>query len=108
MITGYDFPKLLECPVTRRIPRDVAMRDPARRMLNHNEYAEYLERRRHHCREIVGHVFFLVVPNKSCPALVGASVSSPTAWMPGHVSPDLARRYAQTQLQPQLISKQYS
>lgn len=72
MITWNGSPELLERPVTLRMPRDVALQDKARRMLNHDEYADYIEGRRNHRREVAGHDHFGVISCEPYPALVGS------------------------------------
>lgn len=83
MISRNGFPELLERPVARRMPRDIEMQDPARRVLNDDEYVEDLEGR--------------------CPALVGGSLPRSITDMLGHVLPDRAGRYPQPQLEQELI-----
>lgn len=63
----------------RWMPSDVETKDPARRVLNHDEDVEDLEARRNHHEEVAGDDCFGVIPDKRRPPLVGGSPARPTA-----------------------------
>jgi hypothetical protein len=58
------FPELLRRSVTRRVPRDIEVQDPARRMLNHDECIKHLESRGHCGEEVAGHATVSVISDE--------------------------------------------
>ncbi len=54
VISRDGLPELLKCPVPRRMSGDVEVKNPARRVLNHDEDAENLESRRNYREKVAG------------------------------------------------------
>ena len=64
------FPKLLQSPIGRRMPRNIEMKEPSRTDLHNDEDVDQLECRRHDNEEIAGDDGLGVITHKRHPSLL--------------------------------------
>lgn len=103
MIRWNGFPQLLQCPFGGWILGHVAVKNPAGRMLDYHEDVEHLE----HCRDdrekVACNDRLGVVPDESHPPLIGSPPIRPVDGSPRHVLANRTRRYADPELEQELI-----
>src|SRR5215468_11055188 len=69
-IAGNAFPELLQCPIGRRVARDIEMNEPSRMDFHDEEDIDRLECRPHHNEEITRNDGSCVIAHEGHPPLL--------------------------------------